>query len=444
MKKYIYIPILVLLIVLSFNSATPAFSSAELNTVTEGDVTSFVDDNGKVRMAADTGYASVVKKYEDGKLVLEQYLDEDGDRVILPAGYSQIKRKYDEQGIEIIYLDEYGKPVVINSGYDSVHRSYKSDRGTDTDTYYVAGVQVERKQGYWSYQRVYDDEDRVCEIRCLDQSGNLTTTTNGYARIRRAYDNNATIDMYFDENLNPTTSALGQYGKRTEEIDGVTITTYLDENGQAENTNRGYAIVKKEGAKTQYFDAEEKPVTIGRNQYGIEKVNGQSVYLNEDGKQMMRLDNVLSTRPYLVLIFGILITAVAMLVKSRGRVVFLILYITFILYMTMAYRETGESHGALELFCSYRKFFTSTMVRQNILNNIWLFVPLGTILGRFGRERLWLWALGLSVAIELVQLVTGIGLLELDDILSNSIGAGIGYGLAKSFPPFHKSARAET
>lgn len=37
-----------------------------------------------------------------------------------------------------------------------------------------------------------------------------------------------------------------------------------------------------------------------------------------------------------------------------------------------------------------------------------------------------------AVARYIRELVTGIGLFEFDDILSNSIGAGIGYGLARS------------
>lgn len=438
MKKYLCIPILFIFIFFSFNSATPSISSSELKQVTEGDVTSFVDDNGKIRLAADKGYASVVKKYEDGKLVLEQNLDEQGEPVILPAGYAQIKRVYDDRGknTEIIYLDENDRPVVMNNGYDTIRRTYDKKGRADTDTYWADNAQTKRTQGYWQYKRVYNDEGRICELRYLDQAGNLIRNTSGYAVVHRSYDGEATIDMYFDENLNPATSDLGQYGKRTETLDNVQITTYLDEKGEAYNTNRGYAIVKKEGAKTQYYDADEKPVTIGRNQYGLEKVNGQSVYLNENGEQMIRLDNVLNTRPYLVLLFGILLTVVTMAVKGKWKAVFLFIYILFILYMTMAYRETGDSHGVFELFRSYKAFFSSAMTRQNILNNIWLFVPFGTILGRFERKGLWIWAVVLSAAIELIQLGTGIGLFEFDDILSNSIGAVIGYGLAGSFRRF--------
>ncbi|MDT3843924.1 MAG: VanZ family protein [Bacillota bacterium] len=411
--------------------------SKEETSTADYDRIDYLDSEGHITFAGDKGYATVIKTKNDGHVILEQYFDEKGNLTVLPAGYAQISRRYEgKRNIEVVYLDARDHRTVVRDGYDTIRRTYTDAGKADIETYWIGERQVERKQGYWQYQRVYDESNHICELRYLDQGGDLIRNTSGYAVVHRSYDGEATIDMYFDENLNPVTSDLGQYGKRTEALGDVQVTTYLDEKGEAHNTNRGYAIVKKEGAKTQYYDADEKPVTIGRNQYGLEKVNGQSVYLNENGEPMIRLDNVLNTRPYLVLLFGILLTVVTMAVRGKGSAVFLIIYIFFILYMTMAYRETGDSHGVFELFRSYKEFFSSAMTRQNILNNIWLFVPFGAILGRFERKGLWIWAVALSAAIELVQLGTGIGLFEFDDILSNSIGAGIGYGLARSFRRF--------
>ena len=433
MNMFFFIPIIVLiLLTISHISAQAVFSSAELKVVKENNITSFVDENGKIRMAADKGYASVNKIYEDGKVVLEQYLDERGKSVTIPAGYSQISRLYGtDSNTEILYLDIDGSPIVTKNGYDTIRRSYNKEGLADTDTYWIGYTQVERKQGYWGYQRVYDDEGRICEIRYLDQNGNLTITTSGYARILRFYENDATIDMYYDQNSNAVSLSLGQYGKRTEKIDGVNITTYLDENGLAKNTSRGYAIVEKEGSRTLYYDNNHNPVTLGRNQYGIEKANGQNVYLNEDGEQMIRVDNVLNTRPYLVLIFGILMTIVAIVVHGRGKILFTILYLIFIGIMTIAYREAGNNRAVFELFKSYKEFLASYMVRQNILNNIWLFIPLGAALygpkHSLNHRFRWIWAVALSIVIETVQYFTGIGVCELDDVFSNGLGALIGY-----------------
>lgn len=431
--------IVIALVTFTLNIKKSSYSFAELSEKKEStedyDRIDYLDSEGHITFAGDKGYATVIKTKKDGHVILEQYFDEKGNITVLPSGYAQISRRYEgKRNTEVVYLDALDRRTVVRDGYDTIRRTYTDSGKADIETYWIGDQQVERKQGYWQYQRVYDESNHICELRYLDQAGNLIRNTSGYAVIHRSYDGEATIDMYFDENLNPATSDLGQYGKRTETLDNVQITTYLDEKGEAHNTNRGYAIVKKEGAKTQYYDADKKPVTIGRNQFGVEQVNGQSVYLNEDGEQMMRLDNVLNTKPYLVLIFGILLTFVTLAVK--GKMVFLIIYTAFILYMTMAYRETGDSHGEFELLRSYKAFFSSAMTRQNILNNIWLFVPFGAILGRLERKGLWIWAVALSAAIELVQLGTGIGLFEFDDILSNSIGAVIGYGLARSFRRF--------
>ena len=81
----------------------------------------------------------------------------------------------------------------------------------------------------------------------------------------------------------------------------------------------------------------------------------------------------------------------------------------------------------LDLFWSYRLFFISPVMRLQILNNIWLFVPLGAMLYRlWPRGYVVLIPVLLSLGIETLQLVLGRGLFETDDIISNSLGGLIG------------------
>lgn len=98
----------------------------------------------------------------------------------------------------------------------------------------------------------------------------------------------------------------------------------------------------------------------------------------------------------------------------------------------MVYREPGESSAVFELFASYREFFRSPTTRQNILNNIWLFVPLSAALHDPAHRGRRLWTVEFSVAIETVQWFIGIGLCEVDDVISNSLGVLVGYGVARS------------
>ena len=69
------------------------------------------------------------------------------------------------------------------------------------------------------------------------------------------------------------------------------------------------------------------------------------------------------------------------------------------------------------------------MQKEQILTNVVVFVPVGVLAGRIWRWKgLWV-AAGLSIAIELLQLVTSRGLCEFDDVFHNMIGAVIGIGI---------------
>ena len=139
------------------------------------------------------------------------------------------------------------------------------------------------------------------------------------------------------------------------------------------------------------------------------------------------LRSFLKKHQVLVVAAGILLTLLMLKLKGKQRVLFMILYLIFIGYMTVAFREVGYSRGRLEVFWSYRQFFTSDRIRLEILNNIWLFVPLGAALYLPGHRFRWLLAVLLSIMIEIIQFETGMGLCEIDDVISNSLGALIGY-----------------
>ena len=63
--------------------------------------------------------------------------------------------------------------------------------------------------------------------------------------------------------------------------------------------------------------------------------------------------------------------------------------------------------------------------------NILLFVPFGAILYRLRKHaKVLLVAVAVSVGIEVVQYFMGIGLCELDDVVSNCLGAGMGMLIA--------------
>ena len=102
-------------------------------------------------------------------------------------------------------------------------------------------------------------------------------------------------------------------------------------------------------------------------------------------------------------------------------------YAFLILAETVLIRKpfVGE-HIKLELFWSWRAW---NVQRGQILTNVIMFVPVGVLVGWIWRWRgLWV-AFGLSVAIEILQLITARGLCEFDDVIHNMVGAAVGVGI---------------
>ena len=142
---------------------------------------------------------------------------------------------------------------------------------------------------------------------------------------------------------------------------------------------------------------------------------------------MLFLSDILHEMHWIVVIAGSLLCIATALGSRKQNAVLLVLYLAFIVYMTLIGERAGIAGVRLDLFWSYRLFFISPVMRQQIINNIWLFVPLGAMLYRlWPRGYVVLIPVLLSLAIETLQLVLGRGLFETDDIISNSLGGLIG------------------
>lgn len=78
----------------------------------------------------------------------------------------------------------------------------------------------------------------------------------------------------------------------------------------------------------------------------------------------------------------------------------------------------------------------SWFVIENIVGNIVLFIPLGILLPilipAFSfLSRVILTAFAVSLAFELIQLIAGLGIFDVDDLILNTIGGGIGFAVYK-------------
>ena len=116
----------------------------------------------------------------------------------------------------------------------------------------------------------------------------------------------------------------------------------------------------------------------------------------------------------------------------------LIGYVIVVILATLTSRShfSYEQKFSFELFSSYRMAINHFQLREwrNIILNIIMGVPLGILLPcLFEKMRHW-WLTYLSgllftLLIETTQLITHRGIFEMDDILNNTLGCMIGFGL---------------
>ena len=104
--------------------------------------------------------------------------------------------------------------------------------------------------------------------------------------------------------------------------------------------------------------------------------------------------------------------------------------IGFILWRTVGNRTAGKREFCLIPFYSFVAARSSPEWHRSLVANILLFIPFGLTLP-FGLKRdpvrtTVLAAAGFSVMIELIQLVFGLGLCEVDDVIFNTLGAAFG------------------
>lgn len=100
-------------------------------------------------------------------------------------------------------------------------------------------------------------------------------------------------------------------------------------------------------------------------------------------------------------------------------------YLFFILAGTVLIRKPGVLRYELIPFWSWK----SPEHYNQIIVNILMFIPIGLLLGIKAGWKGILVASGISVGIEIAQLVTRRGLFEFDDIIHNTLGAAVGFGL---------------
>lgn len=139
------------------------------------------------------------------------------------------------------------------------------------------------------------------------------------------------------------------------------------------------------------------------------------------------------------------------------KYVLLLAYIVLLVYMTffaeMFGRTCVSSYYRYNLvpFKEIMRFVThfsqlgTDVVLINIVGNVVAFMPLGFLLPLIADKRLKFFSVtlisfGLSLGIELTQLITRVGCCDVDDLILNTIGGMMGYGCYVIFRKIRKKA----
>ena len=102
-------------------------------------------------------------------------------------------------------------------------------------------------------------------------------------------------------------------------------------------------------------------------------------------------------------------------------------YMFLVLAETVLIRKPFDGqHFLPELFWSWKQWNDQ---KEQILTNVAMFIPIGVLAGWLWKWKGLLVAAGLSLLVEVLQLITSRGLLEFDDVLHNMIGAVVGVGI---------------
>lgn len=418
------------------------YTSSELRIreTVDGSVTStsYVNPDGVITDAIDMGYATVCRMQDDnGRVVEERYLDANGDSVARCGNYYGLSYEYDETGTAITYLDAEGNPVKRSDGYSTIVRTQDDGRASDDFYYGLNGQQVQCSGGYYGLHREFNTEGQNTSLTFLDKDGHAVSTSSGYAIKTYQRDRNGTVvgEQYFDTEGNPVRSLLGQYGEsyQRNEQGHIGQITYLDADGNPAPTNAGYTILKRtyhrDGTADtdMYFDSNGNLKALSKGQYGIKRSGKVNLLLDRNGNIMLCVDNLLNGFPCMVVVFGCVVCLLMIILPKNLSVVLTIVYVAFILYETLMFRESGDTRTSFALFSYAGTFLKEQSVRVGVINNIWLFIPLGTGLHRWFQKK---WVLlipfVMSVAIETTQYITGLGIAEFDDVFGNTMGGWIG------------------
>lgn len=124
-----------------------------------------------------------------------------------------------------------------------------------------------------------------------------------------------------------------------------------------------------------------------------------------------------------------------------SALLFMLEYIMLIICSTVIFRKTGmviEQNIVFNLFWSYVAIANGKQILiKEVLMNVAVFIPIGFLLvlsfHNMSLRKAIVIGVCISLGIELLQFFYGKGFSEIDDVIHNTLGCMIGYGIACVF-----------
>lgn len=200
------------------------------------------------------GYVTVENSYnEDGYLVKEMYLDEDGNPTLYNDGtdsYCSVSSKPNETGLplEICYADENGNPTELSMGAARITCTYDEAGNMTSQCFYNKENQPAAVDGFYFEKRMeYDEFNRQTREYYLNAEGKLTTSDGVAADYRMEYNLQGALTKlsFMDEygHLVNGNDFFAGYVIEYDERGNQKKMKYFNSDGKACMTRSGYSSI---------------------------------------------------------------------------------------------------------------------------------------------------------------------------------------------------------
>ncbi len=244
-----------------------------------------------------------VKVNEEGRVILEEFFDLDGNPV--PGGEGSHAREYEYGNTPNWSVKRYLgmdlKPYVLDDTYAELRREFNDKLLVTREAYYDEKGNLRAQSGGFAIAEYeYDDLGNKTDFRYYDATEEPVLVSEAYWHLKVSYNDKKQniLEMYYGLDDQPLMQADGSYGHAREYDDNgnVSYCTYLDENGKPTTNAWGYTSWKrayndkKQNIHEEYYDTDGNLTEVDGGyssvdyEYDDNGVVSKKIFRNLEGK----------------------------------------------------------------------------------------------------------------------------------------------------------------